>query len=456
MATESTIRRACGTDHVHHRLLREVRGYAEARSGCENHAWRAARSSGIGRAGCTTIPVVVHVVHKTTAENISDAQIHSQISVLNEDYRKKNGDVSTVPASFAPLATDARIEFELATVDPDGNPTDGIVRRKTTKASFGDNDEVKFQASGGSDAWPADQYLNIWVCNLQPWLGYAQFPGGPANTDGVVILHTAFGTSGTAQAPFNLGRTATHEVGHWLNLRHIWGDDGGGCSGSDFVADTPNQAGPNYGTPSGTIITCNNGPNGDMYMNYMDYVDDAVMVMFSAGQVTRMQATLDGLRSSVGTTRPCVSVQPTLKFRDDHPTLKFLDDPQPTLKWLDEHGTLKFIDDPQPTLKFRDDQPTVKFTDDPQPTLKFVDDPQPTLKFSDDPGTLKFSDDPGSLKFIDDPQPTLKFSDDGGTSPAIDPVKQPGLDKAPGMDLPFPLGPLGGMTEAVNRPAPFI
>ncbi len=136
-------------------------------------------------------------------------------------------------------------------------------------------------------------------------LGYAQFPGGPAATDGVVALHSAFGTTGTAAAPFNLGRTTTHEVGHWLNLRHIWGDDGNGCSGSDFVADTPNQGGPNYGTPTFPRVSCDNGPNGDMFMNYMDYVDDAAMVMFSTGQVTRMQATLDGLRSTIGTSIPC-------------------------------------------------------------------------------------------------------------------------------------------------------
>ena len=120
-----------------------------------------------------------------------------------------------------------------------------------------------------------------------------------------MILHSAFGNTGTATAPFNLGRTATHEIGHWLNLRHIWGDDGTGCSGSDFVADTPNAAGPNFGTPTFPHVTCNNGPNGDLFMNYMDYTDDAAMFMFTAGQVDRMQAALDGPRSSIGTTGPC-------------------------------------------------------------------------------------------------------------------------------------------------------
>jgi hypothetical protein len=127
-------------------------------------------------------------------------------------------------------------------------------------------------------------------------LGYAQFPGGPPGTDGVVILNAAFGTTGTATAPYNLGRSATHEVGHWLNLRHIWGDTED-CSGTDFVDDTPNAQHPNYGKPTFPHISCTNGPNGDMFMNYMDYVDDAAMFMFTAGQVVRMQATLAGPRA---------------------------------------------------------------------------------------------------------------------------------------------------------------
>ena len=305
----SPTRRSCGTMDVHYRLLRTVPEYAEARAASENQAMRAAMSPMIGRTGCTRIPVVVHVVYKTSAQNISDAQIQSQIDVLNEDFRRKNGDASTVPAPFAPLTADARIEFQLATTDPGGNPTNGITRTSTATTAFSDDDAVKSSATGGHDAWPADKYLNIWVCPLAGGLlGYAQFPGGPAATDGVVIRHSAFGTMGTAAAPFNLGRTTTHEIGHWLNLRHIWGDDGTGCSGSDFVADTPNQGGPNYGTPTFPKVSCGNGPNGDMFMNYMDYVDDTAMVMFSTGQVTRMQATLDGLRSSMGAAIPCDGV----------------------------------------------------------------------------------------------------------------------------------------------------
>ena len=294
--------RTCATTDVHRRLLSEVPSYALARSEIENQALRyATHPEAVQRPGVTRIPVVVHVVWNTPQQNISDAQIRSQVDVLNRDFRRTNLDVNNTPAPFLPLTADSRVEFFLADVGPNGAPSTGINRRQTTVASFGSNDAVKSQATGGADAWPADRYLNIWVCQLAGGLlGYAQFPGGPAATDGVVILQSAFGTIGTAAPPFHLGRTATHEIGHWLNLNHIWGDDGTGCSGTDNVADTPNQGGANIGTPTFPNVSCNNGPNGDMFMNYMDYVDDPAMFMFTAGQVTRMQACLDGPRSSIG------------------------------------------------------------------------------------------------------------------------------------------------------------
>ena len=295
--------RTCATMDVHRRLLSEDPSYARVRADIENLAGLYEGDSGItGRSGVTQIPVVVHVVWNTAAQNISYAQVASQIDVLNRDYRHANADVGNTPAPFLPLTADVRVEFALATTDPNGAATSGIERRQTTVTSFGADDAVKSQATGGMNAWPADTYLNIWVCQLGGGLlGYAQFPGGPAATDGVVILQSAFGTVGTAAPPFHLGRTATHEIGHWLNLHHIWGDDGTGCSGTDYVADTPNQGGPNTGQPSFPHISCSNGPNGDMFMNYMDYVDDPAMFMFTAGQVARMQACLDGPRASVGT-----------------------------------------------------------------------------------------------------------------------------------------------------------
>ncbi|WP_398467904.1 zinc metalloprotease, partial [Tardiphaga sp.] len=241
------------------------------------------------------------VVHHTAVQKISKAQIDSQIDVLNKDYSAKNPDQANIPQIWKGLAADPRIQFALATVDPQGNPTNGVTYTQTAIAGFSTNDKVKSAAQGGADPWPADSYLNIWVCALSGGLlGYAQFPGGPSATDGVVILHTAFGTTGTAAAPFNLGRTTTHEVGHYLNLRHIWGDTED-CSGSDFVSDTPTQQLPNFGAPIFPHISCSNAPNGDMFMNYMDYVDDAAMFMFTPGQVARMQATLDGPRNGLVT-----------------------------------------------------------------------------------------------------------------------------------------------------------
>jgi hypothetical protein len=247
-----------------------------------------------------TIPVVVHVVYKRAAENISKGQIRSQIKVLNRDFRATNPDRSNVPDPWKGLVGDAKIELALAKKNPRGRPTDGITRTETELDAFSAaGDPVKKKSAGGVAAWPTNRYLNIWVCNLADGLlGYAQFPGGPARTDGVVILYSAFGTEGAARPPFNKGRTATHEIGHWLNLRHIWADTLG-CGGTDHVVDTPNAAGPNYNKPSFPSISCQNGPNGDMFMNYMDYVDDAAMFMFTQGQVTRMNAALNGPRKKV-------------------------------------------------------------------------------------------------------------------------------------------------------------
>jgi acylphosphatase len=304
MADELPSRRNCGAMPEHRRLLDEVPEYAAERARVESlaRAYDAAERMP-ERVGITRIPVVVHVVWNIQQQNIAEAQIQSQIRVLNQDFRRTNPDVSQVPGVWQNLVGDARVEFALATTDPNGNTTNGITRTQTQVASFGrPGNPVKFTANGGIDAWPSDRYLNMWVCQLTgTLLGYAQFPGGPANTDGVVIRHSAFGTTGTAAAPFDRGRTATHEVGHWLNLFHIWGDDGTGCNGSDQVADTPNQADENVGMPTWPTISCNNGPNGDMFVNYMDYTDDAGMFMFTAGQVTRMQACLDGPRISIGT-----------------------------------------------------------------------------------------------------------------------------------------------------------
>lgn len=289
----------CASMSVHHRLLDTDSDYATARRDIEDSAFEWIRSRRARRDNVITIPVVVHVVWHDRSENISNGQIHSQIEVLNNDFRKKNKDIDTVPKVWQDITADVGLEFALATYDPQGIATTGINRVETTVESFGAEDDVKSSATGGADAWPADRYLNIWVCRLRGGLlGYAQFPGGPPATDGVVITHRGFGANGTATAPFDQGRTCVHEIGHWLNLRHIWGDDGEGCSGDDFVDDTPNQGGPSSGVPLYPSVSCDNGPHGDMFMNFMDYSNDAVTVMFTQGQAARMDACLESARSS--------------------------------------------------------------------------------------------------------------------------------------------------------------
>jgi Pregnancy-associated plasma protein-A len=290
-------RRQCGAMQLHERLSEEVASYRDNVRRLSEYTARAIETGVAQRAArrLIRIPTVVHVVYKRDAENITKAQITSQLDVLNRDFRAKNSDGSAIPTPWSGLLADAKIEFRLTRRDPDGKVTDGITRTKTNVAGFLSNDDMKRKGDGGVAAWNTRRYLNIWVCNLVDYLGYGQFPGGPARTDGVVIRHSAFGTKGTVVAPFNLGRTATHEVGHWLNLRHIWADTDG-CGGSDGVSDTPNAALPNYGKPAWPHISCNNGPNGDMFMNYMDYVDDDSMFMFTPGQVMRMNACLAGPR----------------------------------------------------------------------------------------------------------------------------------------------------------------
>lgn len=301
----SIAQRNCHTMDNHERLLQEDAHYFERLEKIEQFTNYAISSGKVNQnKAVITIPVVVHVVYNTSAQNVSDAQIQSQLNVLNQDFRKLNSDLNLVPSTFSSLVADAEINFCLANRDPNGNATTGIVRVQTSQTSFSTNDGVKYASSGGSNAWPSNQYLNLWVCNMSGGiLGYAQFPGGASATDGVVIGYTCFGTMGTAQAPFNKGRTATHEVGHWLNLRHIWGD---ATCGSDLVSDTPVHNTSNYGCPSHPRSnSC--GTSAEMFMNYMDYVDDACMQMFSNGQKSRMQALFvsGGARASLATSPGC-------------------------------------------------------------------------------------------------------------------------------------------------------
>ena len=221
-----------------------------------------------------SIPVIVNILEDAN-HPVTQAHIDSQIAILNEDFNNNNPGTSGVPSEFASLVANADITFTLA----------GVNRKVSSKASWGTNDSMKHASQGGIDATDASTYLNIWVCEIGGGiLGYAQFPGGSLDTDGVVIGSDFLGEN-TAGSVYGHGRTATHEVGHWLNLRHIWGD--GRCRQDDFVADTPSSDGPNYGCPSYPTVNCK---SNDMTMNYMDYVYDDCMYMFSLGQNDRMRA----------------------------------------------------------------------------------------------------------------------------------------------------------------------
>lgn len=255
-----------------------------------------------------TIPVVFHVVYNTTAENISDAQIQSQLTALNRDFRKLNTDASTIPSAFSALAADVEIEFCLAQRDPSNNITTGITRTFTNQTSFGVSGGITYSSQGGKDIWDRSKYLNIYICDLSPagLGGYAQLPGGPAATDAVVIDYSVLGTTGGVSYPYNQGRTTVHEVGHWFNLLHIWGDSN--C-GNDLVSDTPTQQTNNTACPNFPHISCSNGPNGDMFMSHMDYTYDICRKMFSVGQKNRMRAVLasGGARAGLLNSLGCVS-----------------------------------------------------------------------------------------------------------------------------------------------------
>ncbi|MCI5055810.1 MAG: M43 family zinc metalloprotease [Flavobacteriales bacterium] len=275
--------------------------------------WIKNHDTNKGRA-VITIPTVVHILYHDPIENVSDSQIISQMIVLNEDFREMNWDELPANHPFKQYSADCEIEFCLAQQDPNGNPTTGITRTYTDSTQFVDGGNEKFSSSGGKDNWDPTKYMNMWVCNLGTGgtLGYATFPSDLAsdpNEDGIVIDYRAFGFMGTAGSPpFTvnyLGRTGTHEVGHWLNLRHIWGD--ANC-GDDLVADTPPQQTSNGGCPLfpyNANNSCGSDANGEMYMNYMDYTDDSCMAMFSQGQKSRMLAAINGARSALLTSTGC-------------------------------------------------------------------------------------------------------------------------------------------------------
>jgi hypothetical protein len=242
------------------------------------------------------IPVVVHILYNQPEENMSDERVYSQIRVMNENFRRLNADTVNTPNAFKSIAADCEIEFQLAFSDPLRRNTTGIIRKYTPVRLWNADDKMKFSTETGNDAWDAKNYLNIWVCNMGRVAGYSSFPGGPAAKDGIVIAFNVFGINN--KAGYEMGKTAIHEAGHWMGLRHIWGD---AYCGNDMIDDTPSQSTFTSGCPSGIRPSCNNGVNGDMYMNYMDLTLDACTNLFTEGQKERMRASFEtgGGRKSI-------------------------------------------------------------------------------------------------------------------------------------------------------------
>jgi hypothetical protein len=302
----------CYTDDYHRYL--ESNGYVESNKRFESWLQQASGRRSDRLESYRTknnkyiIPVVVHVVHLGepvgSGSNISREQVISQILVLNEDYQRLNKDTINTPEEFRGVASGIEIEFVLAKRDPFGFPTDGITRTRGSLNSYsilGNNSiELKSEVY-----WPAEDYLNIWVANLSGgFIGLASFPQSdlPGSSDpetnrlldGVIIDNEAFGSSEYGDFPglndqYNLGRTTTHEVGHFLGLRHIWGDEEGFCDRDDFCPDTPSSDASSSGCPD-LKVTCG---SPDMYQNYMDYTDDRCMNIFTTCQIGRMQVVLE-------------------------------------------------------------------------------------------------------------------------------------------------------------------
>jgi hypothetical protein len=298
----------CATDSLHRHKLATDEIYKQHYLTNANNAMAHQMMKLAINDSTYIIPVVVHVIYhadNASVENVSDEQVQSQIDVLNEDYNTTNENILDVPAIWQPLVRNSKIMFVLANTDTNGNYTNGITRTATNipdAFSIFDN-RIYSKADGGQNAWNSNYYLNIWVCDLENnVLGFAAFPGSIQNSDGVVINYKAFGRFKNTKAPYNYGRTATHEVGHWLNLVHIWGDDNGGCSNDDAISDTPKQANSTTRCPSfPKTDACTVTAPGIMYMNYMDYTDDRCMSFFTNRQVERMKLALSTNRQSLVT-----------------------------------------------------------------------------------------------------------------------------------------------------------
>ena len=258
-----------------------------------------------------TIPVVFHILYNTSSENVGDNVVQSALSALNADYSRKNTDSVNTPLGFRPYAVNAQVQFCLAKRTPDLKSTNGIERKFTSNTSWSNIDNMKHNnndSTSGLDAWDATRYLNIWVGNMAGQiLGISTLPGASPFSDGVVVDYQAFGTTGSVLlAKYNKNRTLTHEIGHWLGLTHVWGDDGNSCGGTDSIVDTPNQDSAVYSCPTYPLYDkCTSSGPGIMFMNFMQYTDDGCMNMFSNNQGSKMRAILNTYRLTVINSLSC-------------------------------------------------------------------------------------------------------------------------------------------------------
>lgn len=308
--------RKCGTEEAMQQLIASHPALQKVRERKEMRLQEMTRTVKQSRAfmrttyPVVTIPVVVHIVLRNP-DQVTDEQVQSQIDALNRDYAANGSDISGLPAAWAERLGQANIQFCLAQRTPDDNFSNGIDRVTTTRNSFSVSNSasaVKHAGTGGADAWNSDNYLNIWVCNLSDnYLGIATFPEGyPSDEQGVVITYTGFGTTGSAVAPFNMGRTTVHEIGHFFSLRHIWGDESA-CAADDGIDDTPLQGTYTYNCPRFPLTDrCTVDSPGIMFNNFMDYSDDACMLLFTSDQVDRMRLTLENDRSSLMFSEACL------------------------------------------------------------------------------------------------------------------------------------------------------
>lgn len=321
--------RPCGFDHYLQKQEELHPGFKDQYLSFWNHVNPDVSTN--QRSEVYQIPVVFHMVYNTSDESLPEEVFLSQLEVLNADFRRTNDDALNTREIFLPLAADAEIEFVLASVDPQGNPTNGINYVQTDREGFeldifsqeNTLDEVKFSATGGVDAWDTQHYVNIWVCNILD-TGFGQlfglaYPptGAPTfaglidtvedDVAGIILHYTVIGNNNPAAdedgVEFNNnGRTLTHEMGHYLGLRHIWGDGFfNGCAVDDGISDTPNQnAATNYNCDF-SLNTCDEGASDmpDMVENYMDYNEDDCYNMFTIEQVAMMRFCLEELRTEL-------------------------------------------------------------------------------------------------------------------------------------------------------------